>query len=419
MRVANLLTSILCVTALTACGASSNSDNKDAGSGDGSGLNVSENCPKLSETIQWQLFQEINSSKDIPTKLSDYNFFKDCQNPTQNPNEQGMPYDLTTALFTDYTTKYRFIFIPKGKTANFNEKEVLDFPVGSVLVKTFSLPKDTAQRGFIKGSDDEKLIETRLLVHTANKGWLAFAYAWNDGQTEAIYTPQGKTISAQVIHKGKQLDFKYGVPDVATCKQCHQLTNIENGKEISNFAPIGPKARLLNRDNEIDGNLVNQITYMLDNDLLSGAPSDLTSIDTVPSFNDTTDIESKTSAELEKLAKGYLDINCAHCHRRTGVGGTYNMDGKAGYSGLKLEYWRSFTSDQAAHGVCKTPIAYSADGFAFDTVPGNADKSILTHRMELQTAKRMPEAGRDLNHDEGVALVRAWVNSLPANNCGQ
>ena len=86
---------------------------------------------------------------------------------------------------------------------------------------------------------------------------------------------------------------------------------------------------------------------------------------------------------------------------------------------MKLEFWRPYATNQLAHGVCKVPIAYSADGFAFDMLPGNADKSIIVHRMEINTPKRMPEVGRDLVHEEGVELVKAWINSLPVNNCGQ
>jgi len=398
---------------LTACGGSSNSNSNNSDD------KQAARCDLSTTKINRCLIEGIETLDDVAENLSDYNLFKDNQDPTKNPNGNGFPYDLTTALFTDYSTKYRYVYIPEGKKANYSEEEVLEFPVGTILVKTFALPKDTANRGFTKGSKDEVLVETRLLVNTANRGWLAFPYVWNDEQTEAKFTPGGKTFNTSIIHKGQQKDFTYGVPDIATCKQCHQLTDLVDGKEVSNFAPIGPKARLLNRDNEIAGQTINQISYMVENNLISGVPTDLATIETIPSFDDTTDLTGKTEQELEKLAKGYLDINCAHCHRRTGESNSYSMDGKAGYSGLKLEYWRGFAEDKVAHGVCKVPIAYSADGFAFDLVPGDASKSILTHRMELGTAKRMPEVGRDLNHDEGVALVKAWINSMPADNCGQ
>ena len=287
MKALSSISILFLAAILTACGGSSSSKNEDkepntdkTKSPDTTQQKPNSKCPISATEVNFCLLENIASFDDVAVNLSDYNLFKDNQDPTKNPNGQGFPYDLTTALFTDYSTKYRFVFIPEGKKANYSENEVLDFPVGSILVKTFALPKDTANRGFTKGSTDELLIETRLLVHTENKGWLAFPYVWNDAQTEAVFTPEGKSFSTSIIHEGKQKDFTYGVPDVATCKQCHQLTDLEVGKEVSNFAPIGPKARFLNRDNEINGSTINQITHMVDNDLITNVPNELSSIAT-------------------------------------------------------------------------------------------------------------------------------------------
>lgn len=369
-------------------------------------------CESNPEEVNWDLLLTSQAAK-----LSEYKLFEKSCDPTSNPNGGGFPYDLTTALFTDYSTKYRFTFIPPGESATYTEDEVLEYPVGTVLVKTFSLPKDTAIRGYRAetGFDDEKLVETRLLVHREG-GWVAMPYIWNDAGTDAELHLSGKTIPMSVVHNGEQKDFSYGVPDIQTCKQCHQLTSGTGDDSVSRFAPIGPKARLLNREINYEDGSQNQLAYMIEHELLTGAPSDLTAIETIPAFDDSTDISNKSSAELEALAKGYLDINCAHCHRRTGDS---DNDGKAGYSGLKLEYWREFDTNLNEHGVCKIPIAFSVQGLAFDIVPGDAAKSVIPYRMELQSAKKMPEVGRDLIHTEGVDLINAWINSMPENNCGQ
>lgn len=406
-----IITAALLTSFLVACG----SDDKDASDdlSNSSGSEKTQRCESVAADVNWQKLLTENA-----TNLSDYNLFQQDCNPTTMPNAGGFPYDLTTPLFTDYSTKYRYIFIPEGKAAAYTENEVLEFPVGSVLVKTFALPKDTALRGFESsiGFDGESLIETRLLIHR-EAGWLALPYVWNETQTDATLQIAGKTFLTSTIHKGEQKEFTYGVPDIQTCKQCHQLTNIVNGETSSRFAPIGPKARLLNRDIEFPGGSQNQLAYMVEHGLLTGAPVDLTSINTIPLFKDNTDISTKTPAELQVLAKGYLDVNCAHCHRRTGSGDQMTMDGKAGYSGLKLEFWRDFETQKNAHGVCKYPIAYSTNGLDFDIVPGDADNSILPHRMQLKTAKKMPEVGRDLIHEEGMDLINAWINSMPADNC--
>lgn len=380
--------------------------------GDSSTADNNSRCESTSEEVNWDLLLTTQAGS-----LSDYRLFEKSCDPTVGPNTGGFPYDLTTALFTDYSTKYRFTFIPPGKSAAYSVDEVLEYPVGTVLVKTFSVPKDTSIRGYIAevGFEDETLVETRLLIHREG-GWVAIPYIWNEDQTDAELHLSGKLIEMSVVHNGEQKDFSYGVPDIQTCKQCHQLTSGTDDDSVSRFAPIGPKARLLNRDFDYETGTQNQLSYMVDHDLLTGAPSNLTDIITIPTFNDLTDISDKTNSELEALAKGYLDINCAHCHRRTGDS---DNDGKAGYSGLKLENWRAFATNQNEHGVCKIPIAFSVQGLAFDIVPGDADKSVLPYRMGLQSAKRMPEIGRDLIHQEGIDLINAWINSMPANNCGQ
>ena len=73
-----------------------------------------------------------------------------------------------------------------------------------------------------------------------------------------------------------------------------------------------------------------------------------------------------------------------------------------------------------ALGLCKLPIAAGSGtgGRPFDIVPGQPDQSILLHRMETtKPSAMMPELGRSLSHEEGVALVREWISAM-AGVCG-
>jgi hypothetical protein len=55
----------------------------------------------------------------------------------------------------------------------------------------------------------------------------------------------------------------------------------------------------------------------------------------------------------------------------------------------------------------------SGQGLSFDVVPGQPARSILVYRMEsTDPGVMMPEVGRTLVHEEGVALVRQWVAAL-------
>lgn len=404
MKLKQLTTSALIVSSLllTACGGGGSSSNDNNGDlGDGTPP-TSTACNNTDGAINTLALAEENCPS-----LASYRLFQDKTDPTSNPNGTGIPYDLNTPLFSDYTSKYRFIFVPEGEKAQYLPEESFEFPVGTVITKTFALPKNTAFRGI----ENEEKIETRLLIHRST-GWVALPYVWNDSGTEATLAIAGDISQRMVIHNGKQLGpFSYHVPDVNQCKQCHQFkTDLISG--VSKFLPIGPKARHLNGDYDYGADGIrNQLVYWKEKGILAGLPADLATVGKTPVYQDSdkAGLSSKSPKELQALAKGYLDINCAHCHR---------PEGAASNTGLSLEFWRDFTGNEFKHGVCKKPVAYGGGKLSFDIVPGNAEKSILHYRIHSTTpGDRMPELARSLAHDEGIALVAAWINSMPGNDC--
>lgn len=381
---------------LAACGGGGSSGGGAPGGGDP----VTRNC-QISDSadVNWEALKNENL-----TTLSDYNLFASSCDPTRDAHG-GVPYDLNTPLFSDYSSKYRFVFIPEGQSATFQENDVFDFPVGTVITKTFALPADTAYRGFDPDTATETLIETRLLIHR-DTGWVALPYVWNDSGTEATFAPTGKLIDASLVHNGEQSTFTYAVPDRIQCKQCHSYDDGTGGE----FIPIGPKARHLNGDFDYGAGPENQLVHWSEAGMLSGLPS-LDQVDKVPVYHDEDAglISGYSDEQLMAVAKGYLDVNCAHCH---GVGG------QAAYTGLQLEYWRDYNTDKQKHGVCKTPIAYDQGEMTYDVVPGDAANSILHFRMDTTNNQdSMPRLGRGLVHKEGVAVVEAWINSLPIEAC--
>ncbi|HOY79435.1 MAG TPA: hypothetical protein PLN33_16585, partial [Hyphomonadaceae bacterium] len=74
-------------------------------------------------------------------KLSEYGFFASAAAHAA-PAEGVLPYDLVNALFSDYAGKHRLVYVPKGQSATYNPDKVFDFPVGSVLIKTFAFAPD-------------------------------------------------------------------------------------------------------------------------------------------------------------------------------------------------------------------------------------------------------------------------------------
>jgi len=321
--------------------------------------------------------------------LSEYQFFTGTLNELK-PNARIIPYDLITPLFTDYAFKARFVYVPEGKSANFDTSQVLQLPVGSCLIKNFYYPED-----FNKPEGKRRIIETRLLVHRES-GWENLDYIWNDEQTEAFLEVAGaiKTVSWK-HYDGSEKTVDYVVPSKNQCKGCHWRN------EKAAISPIGPKVRNLNKDFAYADGTMNQLAYWQKAGILKG----FSSPDASPRLADWTD---STKYNLNERARAYLDMNCAHCH---------NPNGPAYTSGLHLNVDNTNPENL---GICKSPVAAgkATGGFQCDIVPGHPELSIFTHRMASDDPGiKMPEVGKVLVHKEGLALITQWIAQMPENDC--
>ncbi|WP_418140574.1 hypothetical protein NUW46_15420 [Marinobacter sp. MA] len=406
---------------LAACGGGGSGDSSvDGGTGQtGTALNANAGAPTGSEGdcnaatdgVNWDALMT-----EVCPKLSDYNLFSDASDPTAGPTRGGVPYDLSTALFSDYTSKYRFVFVPEGKTVGYSASEVLEFPVGTVIAKTFALPENTAMP-----NGAELVIETRLLI-LRNDGWIALPYYWSS-ESEATLAIAGKRLTdlTTINNQGQTLTFDYAVPKAADCTSCHSIVPDLAGPDDQReqiFLPIGPKARYLNTDFSYpDGTVYNQLQYWAEGELLTGLPSDFNSVERAAVFNDSTHIPSLSDVELNHAARAYLDINCAHCHRAD-LTLPADYAGPAGSSGVQLEYNRNYADSPGKFGVCKDPVAGGKEGYPYDVIPGNPDESYLLFRVETTDSRhKMPELGRSTVHQEGAQLIRSWIDYLPRASC--
>ena len=319
-------------------------------------------------------------AEPFPEKLSEWHLFT-ASAPALAPNQGVIPYDLNTPLFSDYASKYRFLWMPVGTSATYQEEGVFDFPVGTILAKSFAFAVDG-------NPGREHLVETRLLVHT-DAGWIGLPYIWNDSQSEAHLDLAPDPVPIRYRDAtGKRREFTYFIPNANECKQCHENNHV--------MLPIGPKARNLNKDFAYADGPANQLAYWTRAGYLHGTPASAEA-PAVAKWNDA------SSGSLDARARAYLDNNCAHCHQ---------PGGSAGYTGVDLRV----TADLHTFGVCKSPNSSGRVGnLSYDLVPGHPDQSILQARMiSVRPKEMMPQIGRSVVHEEGVALIRAWIESLPA-----
>ena len=312
-------------------------------------------------------------------KLSEFGFFIGDIKKLE-PAEDVVPYTLNSPLFSNYAEKLRFVKLPPGQSAVYNDSVVFDFPVGTVFIKNFYFPKD-----FRRPEGERRIIETRLLVHLS-AGWEAWPYIWNDEQTDAVYDPAGETKTISYTDKsGRKVITPYAIPNKNQCKGCH----IRNQEML----PLGPSARQLNGDLLYKSGKHNQLEYWKNTNLMKG----LNETSGAPKLAVWDDV---SSGDLNSRARAYLDANCGHCHSRQGPANT---------SGLFLD----ISEKDASHlGVNKTPVAAGrgAGDLQFDIVPGQPHKSILIYRMKTNDpAIAMPEIGREQVHKEGLALIEEWI----------
>gem|GEM_PF-170053 len=367
------------------------------------------------------------------SKLSHYNLFADQTDPRSGFNEDGVLYDLVTPLFSDYAVKYRVLFLPPGESASWVEGNIsspnatLDFPVGTVIAKTFAFRDRNAA--------DENVVETRLLIHRAGQGgssfWEGMAYVWRaDGSDADIALAGGsKAVSwdfddadpdVSATYKGST--NRYAIPTPNQCGNCHNNEDRQAGD-----APIGPKVRNMNRAFDYGNGPENQLQHLIDMGKLSGAPNltidnkqVATNVSRLPRFNVPGDSYKITTAEpdrvaassdanLEYRARAWLETNCAHCHNRKGL---------AQSTGL---YFDVFRKVNLSHGVCKEPITAGSSGGGrdYDILPGVAggasgsEGSILSYRLHsVDTSVQMPPIARSVKHGEAVDVIDAWINTV-------
>jgi len=346
----------------------------------------------------------VHPLDQIPTRLSDWGLvFADGR--SLELNDRVVPYDLNTPLFTDYALKLRTVWLPEGKSAGYNGNRELDFPVGTVISKTFHYEKADgfgadsfkvvrADRESVLDEngeldlDDYVLIETRLLVRYED-GWKALPYVWNESQDDATLEVAGAYRSVELVGPNGSEEVAYIVPDANQCGGCH--TPDHSAKQLR---PLGPKAWQLNRPYSWWGESGSQLEHWAARGLLAGLS------DSPP---EGVRWSQPGDATLRARAKAYLDANCAHCH---------NAAGAADTSALHLDIDAPV---DRLYGICKTPVAVGrgSGDRNYDIFPGRPDESIVTFRMEhSDPAIAMPELGRSVVHVEGVRLIRDWISGL-------
>jgi len=283
------------------------------------------------------------------------------------------PYEVNSPLWSDGAEKTRFLMVPAGSVVTVKDCDQtpelclpidqggtaedeghFDLPVGSILIKTFSL--------------QNKLIETRLLVRLSTLRWKGFSYEWNEDVTEATFLSDYKdrTVGTQVWHFPSQVE----------CLLCHTEAA---GRSL------GPTTRQLDR---VAGG-GNQLDRMVAAGLLTARPKALAPYP-----------DPRKPGPVENRARAYLQANCSFCHRPGGSFGDMDM---------------RYATSLLDTNLCGVPSARGSGDPELPSLrvaPGKPADSFLSFSMHDRTIYAMPRLSSNLVDPDGTSVVDQWISGI-------
>ena len=326
--------------------------------------------------------------EENPSRLSQWGLFSLGDGALQ-PAVGTEVFVPANQLFSDYASKLRTIWLPDGTPAPVVDGEY-DYPIGTVLSKTFYYPVEVIPAGDAESSGIDlathRLLETRLLVKRAG-GWEALAYVWDEQEQDAYLRVAGDVIPLELHRHTLKQPPVYYIADVADVAD--SAAAAETGTEFTYFVPDRNQCAACHVISHPDGGL----------QPLAATVRQLRQRPATISYDD-------PAADLHSRAIEYLNINCGHCH---------NPQGSADTSALVLT---GEHVSAAELGVCKPPVAAGGGSGdrRFSIVPGDPEGSILLYRMRATALdEMMPELGRSLPHAEGIRLISEWIAAMPGD----
>ena len=307
----------------------------------------------------------------LPATLGDTGCFDDLAALT--PASGVIAYDLQAPLWSDGAGKSRWLALPDDASITLDEDGDYIFPPGSVLIKHFER--------------DGRRLEIRFMVQTQGGIWAGYTYAWNEDGTEANLVDQDGMNVAAIP---EQEDSAWEIPSRNNCMSCHtRAAGRSLGLEVAQ------------QDADLDfggGQIFNQVDVADAWELLD------TDGDTLEDLRDRAHVPfpryEDEEASFEDRARAYLHMNCSGCHRPDGPG----------RGDLDLRAYAS-VSDM---GICDTEPSVGDLGIddARVVAPGDPGRSVLLQRMLDDGEDRMPPLATVRIDDQGVDLVRRWIESL-------
>lgn len=295
-----------------------------------------------------------------PPLLSQTGLYADLKTETLADGVRA--YEPRYALWSDGASKRRFFRLPPGAKIDTSDMDFWTYPVGTKAWKEFTR--------------DGKRIETRLLLKPDADplSWIMISYLWREDGSDADAVPEGAVDALGTDHD---------VPAEADCDFCHK----------------GVKDRLLGvsaiqLSHEEPGM---SLQTLIADGLLTDPPAGPFRLPGPP---------------VAEQAMGYLHANCGLCHNRT----------SPVFVTVAVEFWQttdalgSVEATPAYRTTVRKENAFWPDLHIIE--PGRPGRSELFLRMNERGPAQMPPVATELVDSDGVAKVRAWIESMPVVDGG-
>jgi hypothetical protein len=262
-------------------------------------------------------------------------------------------------LWSDGATKRRYLYLPEGGRIDTSDMDFWVYPVGTTAWKEFT-------RNGVR-------VETRMLRKNgpAPGDWTMIAYQWRSDQSDAVAVPAGLKNASGTPHD---------IPSQKDCLFCHG-----NMKDIL----LGVTAIQLSHDTKIPGLRIDDLIAEKRLTIRPSAPIQI------------------PGDSVAESALGYLHANCGLCHNsQSRVARTTPL--RLWESTLQLDSVETTLGYQTTVGAANSflPELHVIE-------PGRPDDSELVIRISERGIRQMPPIATEVVDEDGVANIRAWVESIP------
>ncbi|QDU97852.1 PQQ-dependent sugar dehydrogenase [Lignipirellula cremea] len=327
------------------------------------------------------------ANANFPQRLSESGLF--AATPAREPARGVLPYQLNAEPWADGAQAERLLAVPGNEQLDLYLKSDVQqgrvagqwsFPDNAVLAKTLSLP--LARSGETDPSRPQawRPVETQVLHRDAGV-WKAYTYRWNEEATDAELVPPGGVEALYEVLDPTATDGRrqqaWHFASRTECIVCHTT-------RAGSIHGLNP--------DQLAGQSIDMLKKLETSGLLmhpAARPEPYPA-----SFDE--------ELPLEARARGYLHINCAHCHRRGGGGNApFELRRELALADTGIVGERP---SQGTFGIFQGEVL----------APGEPERSVLLYRMSKLGPGRMPHAGSTRFDHRGTALIHDWIASLPA-----